>query len=95
MPALVISPTPDTSPSHSLHTTTYPLFQTHDLAHLSSGYVASLVSVLNNPEPHCYAQAKQHPEWVMAMEQELNALHKNDTWILTTLPPGKKGLSSK
>jgi len=29
------------------------------------------------------------------MEQELNALHKNDTWVLTTLPPGKKGLSSK
>ena len=31
----------------------------------------------------------------MAMERELNALQKNDTWVLTTLPPGKKALSSK
>ena len=31
----------------------------------------------------------------MAMEQELTTLEKNGTWILTSLPPGKKALSSK
>ena len=54
IPAIVVPDTPDTSLSYSLITTTYPLFQTSDLAHLSNAYVASLVSVLNNPESHCY-----------------------------------------
>jgi len=29
------------------------------------------------------------------MQSELDALEKNHTWILTTLPPGKKALTSK
>jgi len=40
------------------------------------------------PKPTHYAQAKRYQEWVMAMDQELNALEKNGTWILTNLPSG-------
>jgi len=57
--------------------------------------VASLAQVFQLPEPTHYAQAKQYPEWVKAMEQELHALETNGTWILTSLPSGKKALSSK
>ena len=31
----------------------------------------------------------------MAMQQELAALEQNNTWILTSLPPGKRALTSK
>jgi len=55
----------------------------------------SLVSVLQTPEPSTYAQEQQHPEWVKAIEQELLALEHNGTWVLTSLPPGKRALTSK
>lgn len=34
-------------------------------------------------------------EWKQAMDQEMQALEKNQTWELTELPPRKKILSSK
>jgi len=71
------------------------LFSFSNLAHLSPTYVASLANVLQTPEPHSYAQARLNPEWVKAMDLELAAVEQNHTWQLTSLPPGKKALSSK
>ena len=68
-------PTHSNSQSHSITSLTpYPLFLSSHLAHFSSSYVASLVSVLNTPDPRHYSQAQQYPEWEMAMQQELTAL---------------------
>ena len=51
------------SPSPILNSTClYHLIKPLDLAHLSSNYVASLVTVLQTPEPCSYAQGKQYPE---------------------------------
>ena len=84
------------SSSHSFTSITpYPLFSYAHLAHLSPNYMASLYKVLHDPVPHSYFQAQHCPEWVLAMNQELQALEDNHTWLLTSLPPGKKALSSK
>jgi len=50
---------------------------------------------LHTPEPSTFSQAQQYPEWVQAMDQELHALEQNGTWVLTSLPSGKKALTSK
>jgi len=89
------SATPSLSHSFTASPHPYPLFSFSHLAHLSPSYIASLATVLQTPEPHSYAQARLYPEWVKAMDLELAALEHNNTWQLTSLPPGKKALSSK
>jgi hypothetical protein len=41
------------------------------------------------------AQAKSHPSWFAAMESELQALHKNDTWTLCPRPLNKNIIKNK
>jgi len=92
------TPVQNTSPSHSHSfqtTATYPLLHDADLSYLSQAFVASFMSVLQVSEPHTYSQAKTSPEWIAAMDKELEALEANGTWRLTTLPPDKKALTSK
>ena len=90
-----IPPSVEPSTSHSFTITSYPLFSYANLAHFSPSYVASLTKILQSLKPISYAQAKLCLEWVKAMEIELAALEQNNTWQLTTLPPGKKALASK
>ena len=40
-------------------------------------------------EPHTYREASTDPLWQIAMKKELDALFKNYTWDLVTLPPWK------
>ena len=39
-------------------------------------------------EPHTYRGAHSDPLWQQAMNEELNALHKNNIWDMVNLPPG-------
>ncbi|KAL0299191.1 UNVERIFIED_CONTAM: Retrovirus-related Pol polyprotein from transposon RE1 [Sesamum radiatum] len=73
--------------SHS-DTTCYP--STFTSAHMS--FVASLSSV---QEPRSYPEASKDARWVAAMNDELSALDKNETWELVPLPPGKRAIGSK
>lgn len=46
-------------------------------------------------EPQCFEEAVEDDEaarWMNAMQQEINALNKNETWELTDLPSGQKVL---
>ena len=38
-------------------------------------------------EPHTYREAHTDPLWQQAMNEELDALHKNNTWDMVNLPP--------
>ena len=46
-------------------------------------------------EPRSYAQDATIPEWNLAMEQEFQALLKNETWTLCPRPPDKNVVPSK
>lgn len=39
----------------------------------------------NTPTPSSFAEASRDTQWKEAMDKEISALHKNDTWIL--VPP--------
>ena len=46
-------------------------------------------------EPHTYCEASIDLLWQIAMKEELNALSKNHTWDLVTLPPRKSVVGCK
>ncbi|KAL0306858.1 UNVERIFIED_CONTAM: Retrovirus-related Pol polyprotein from transposon RE2 [Sesamum radiatum] len=45
-------------------------------------------------EPKTYLQASKDASWVATMQEELQALDKNGTWELTSLPPAKRAIGS-
>ena len=45
--------------------------------------------------PTTYAEAAKDLNWAKATEEEFNSLIENNTWSLTTLPPGRKAIGSK
>jgi len=53
---------------------------------ISPFHCAFISSITTNHEPSSYSQAVQHECWKQAMNDELNALHLNNTWIITDLP---------
>ena len=46
-------------------------------------------------EPHTYRDASIDHLWQIAMKEELDALSKNHTWDLVTLPPRKSMVACK
>ena len=62
---------------------------------LSPSYRVFVASLQTVSIPKDWKAAKQDPKWHEAMIEELEALRKNKTWVLTTLPAGKKAVSCK
>ncbi|KAA0050234.1 putative copia-type polyprotein [Cucumis melo var. makuwa] len=46
-------------------------------------------------EPLNFEEASQNDKWKIAMDEEIKAIKKNDTWKLSTLPNGKKAVGVK
>ena len=63
------------------------------LAHLLNYHCYTALTSLH--EPHTYRKASIDPLWQIAMKEELDALSKNHTWDLVTLPPGKSVVGCK
>ncbi|KAD6795877.1 hypothetical protein E3N88_06773 [Mikania micrantha] len=75
--------------------TVYP--STHFISYENFTHVHKrfLAAITTNVEPKNFKQAMQDPKWVEAMKQEIQALEKNNTWTIETLPEGKRAIDSK
>lgn len=46
-------------------------------------------------EPTGFSEAVKESEWKVAMQTEIDAIEKNQTWVLTDLPAGRKAINLK
>ncbi|GKC18417.1 ribonuclease H-like domain-containing protein [Tanacetum coccineum] len=46
-------------------------------------------------EPTTYLEVVKDSRWIEAMNQEIEALNRNNTWEITNLPKGRKAIGSK
>ena len=46
-------------------------------------------------EPSCFNDACTNEVWLQAMQEEIDSIHRNDTWELTKLPRDKKNIGTK
>ena len=49
-------------------------------------------------EPTTFMEAMRNPDasmWMTAMQEEIEALHRNHTWKLVELPAGRKAIGNK
>lgn len=91
--------------SSRLHTTPkwhadYTVNQTSHISNLSYTQVAPeyqcfLTNLTGNPDPIHFKMVVQNDHWRHAMNLELEALETNETWEVTTLPPGKTATACK
>ncbi|XP_047249564.1 uncharacterized protein LOC107877840 isoform X2 [Capsicum annuum] len=73
--------------NHAAESFSYPL--SHSLSHdgLSSHYQSYLLAFSCVAEPQSYQDACSDPKWIAAMQEEIQVLEANKTWILVPLPP--------
>jgi hypothetical protein len=75
--------------------TTHPMSHFHSFDFLSSSHKAFSVSLSHTTEPKSHDEACKSPEWIDAMNTELDALAKSHTWTLVDLPTHVKPIGSK
>lgn len=73
----------------------YPLSSCLSYQHLSSAHQHFTLSLSSNPEPINYDDAMCDENWKNDVKVELEALNKNNTWTLTSLPAHKKAFGCK
>jgi len=56
---------------------------------------AAIVEEADAKEPETFEEAFQHPKWIKAMEEEMVALDRNQTWELVPKPKDVKPISCK
>lgn len=59
------------------------------------GFHCFLAAILPQIDPVFFHQAIKFPHWIEAINLELEALEKNRTWEVTTLPPNRKAIGCK
>ena len=75
--------------------TSHPIHYYRSYANLSPAYKHFCYSISTVPEPTHYHQVVGNPKWKETMDAEIATLEANNTWTLTSLPPGKKPIGCK
>jgi hypothetical protein len=88
---------PSLKPPSSQHISgaPYPLTHYVNCANFSLQHRRFIAAVTAEREPVHFSEAVKDVKWRLAMQQELQALEENGTWILQPLPAEKKPLGCK
>ncbi|CAN1266800.1 Retrovirus-related Pol polyprotein from transposon TNT 1-94 [Linum perenne] len=73
----------------------YPLSSYVSYNNLSKNYKQFVLNVSVEPEPQTYLEASKSKCWQRAMQEELQALEENGTWVISELPSGKRPIGCK
>ncbi|GJZ71494.1 putative RNA-directed DNA polymerase [Tanacetum coccineum] len=73
----------------------YSIDKTVNYSHLSKDNFVFAISLNKIIEPKTYLEAANDHRWIEAMNLEMEALNRNNTWILTELPSGRKPIGYK
>ncbi|XP_020240280.1 uncharacterized protein LOC109819099 [Cajanus cajan] len=73
----------------------YPLSQVLSYDCLTPSYQSFILNITTTPEPTRYSKAVKHECWRIAMDQELEALARNNTSVLVDKPPDKNLIGCK
>lgn len=73
----------------------YGLEKVVNYAKLNDSNYCFTVNLTKSVEPTSYNQALDNPYWVEAMNNEMEALNRNNTWTITDLPPNRKPIGCK
>ncbi|GJT39788.1 ribonuclease H-like domain-containing protein [Tanacetum coccineum] len=73
----------------------YELEKVVNYSNLSSGNYCFSTSLNKSAEPSTFYDAIKDRNWIDAMNAEIEALNRNNTWTITTLPKGRKAIGSK
>ncbi|XP_019246415.1 PREDICTED: uncharacterized protein LOC109226067 [Nicotiana attenuata] len=73
----------------------YPMSNHLSYTQLSTAYQTYLQAFSTSVEPTSYKETTADPDWVLAMQQEIQALEDNHTWEIVNLPPDKQAIRSK
>lgn len=73
----------------------YPISNFLSYSKLSPSHKHFALTIASSIEPNTYAEAVIHDCWKNAINAELLALERNQTWTLTPLPAGKQPVGCK
>nr|GEW23667.1 ribonuclease H-like domain-containing protein [Tanacetum cinerariifolium] len=62
---------------------------------LNTSIYSFSINLNKSSEPTSYFEAVKNPNWIEAMNNEIEALKRNNTWIVCDLPKGRKAIRSK
>src|ERR1044072_7743493 len=75
--------------------TQHPIERYVSYGKLSQKYRSFVAAVDSQEIPRNIQEALQQPEWAAAVTEEVQALVKNGTWEITTIPEGKRPVGCK
>ncbi|KAJ0855589.1 putative RNA-directed DNA polymerase [Helianthus annuus] len=73
----------------------YGIEKTVSYSNLSVENLCFVSSLNKMVEPSSYSEAIKDPRWIEAMNKEMEALYKNETWVLCELPKDRESIGCR
>lgn len=75
--------------------TTHPLAKFFSYNHLHPQRKCYVIKTLETTDSTDFTEAANEQKWILTMQEEIDALEKNKTWEIITLPPEKIAIGRK